>query len=86
MLRWSQATGAPDAALVVVDADCLPEPEFAMGRVVEHAMLRAKDCFSVTTVHPDVPLVEARCPIAVDGSETNPKVPPRRTYICISAT
>eukprot|EP00873_Tetraselmis_striata_P044706 jgi/Tetstr1/464970/TSEL_009703.t1 len=68
------ATGEPDATLVVVETDYLPEPEFAIGRMVEHAMLRAKDSVAFTTVNVDIPMVEARCPLTVEGSQTNPKV------------
>lgn len=73
LLCLRQATGEPDAHLVVVETDYLPEPEFTLARIVEHAMLRAKDCVAFAPVNLDVPMVEARCPVTVDGSDANPK-------------
>lgn len=80
-----QATGEPDATLVVVETDYLPEPEFAIGRMVEHAMLRAKDSVAFTTVNVDIPMVEARCPLTVEGSQTNPKASAPSPYSTPSA-
>ena len=79
----AQATGPPDATLVVIEADYLPEPEFGLSRIIEHAMVRAKDCVTFAHMNTCIPMVP-RCAMALEGPDQSPKVMPGcRRMLCL---
>mmetsp|Transcript_19282 Transcript_19282/g.53765 ORF Transcript_19282/g.53765 Transcript_19282/m.53765 type:complete len:441 (+) Transcript_19282:139-1461(+) len=65
--------GNPDCTLAVADTDFMFEPEFSIARVIEHAMVCARDCITFSTMNPDITMVP-RCPIALEGPNKCPKL------------
>eukprot|EP00951_Prasinocladus_malaysianus_P000572 scaffold4143_cov52-Prasinocladus_malaysianus.AAC.1 len=68
-----QATGEPDATLIVIEANYLFEPEFEISRIVEHAMVRGQDCATFCSSNDAISMIPRAC-VAMEGSEQSPKV------------